>query len=216
MDRGFERRRLPRRVSPRVLIVCEGQKTEFNYFSKLIQSAKLKCAAALIPRQCNGGSALVVVQRAVVIRDQDSDFDRRRGDVVYCVLDVESHDPAKTASLARALSLAKREKLRLLLSNPSFEVWLLAHAGEFRRSFASPAALDKEMQRCLGLSKQQLNQNPRQVEPLLQKVEDAVVNARHVREDHFRRERETSKANASTDVYALVSFILGQTCTLPG
>ena len=134
-----------------------------------------------------------MVQCAVAIRDRDSDFDRRRGDVVYCVLDVEPHDPSKLASLSRAHSLAKREKMRLLLSNPSFEVWLLAHAGEFRRSFATPTALDKEMQLRLGLSKQQLNQNPRQVEPLLQKIEEAIVNAKHVREEHFGRERDTSK-----------------------
>jgi len=71
----------------------------------------------------------VVVQAAINERDRQ----KRRGEAyeeVWCVLDVEGVE--ETARLNEALALARREHMQLALSNPSFEVWLIAH---FTRCF---------------------------------------------------------------------------------
>ena len=124
-----QRPRNPRPRKMKLLVVCEGKSTEFTYLDGLCHEQGVQDRFAPQLRRGRGGDARVVVQAAINERDRQ----KRRGEAyeeVWCVLDVEGVE--ETARLNEAIALARREHMQLALSNPSFEVWLIAH---FTRCF---------------------------------------------------------------------------------
>jgi hypothetical protein len=204
---NLKRRRRPRKWSPRILVVCGGV-TEYNYFTQLQQQRKGDIKAALRIVKGHGGSAVDTVKLATKSRNSDGDFDAKQGDRVYCLIDVEPHAPA-THKLGEACRLAKDHRIEIVLSNPSFEVWLLAHTGEFRRSFATPGEAEALLQQQTDHGKDDYNAKPEHMLPLISAVDSAITNARAVRKHHHRKTKDTAQANSSTDVYLLVEFLLG-------
>lgn len=71
-----------------------------------------------------GMNALVTVE-AAVRGGKHTVLGLKTYDEVWCVLDVEHAAHAET--LTQAIALAGKHNIRLVLSNPSFEVWLLCH-----------------------------------------------------------------------------------------
>ncbi|MER0242846.1 RloB family protein [Streptomyces sp. HSW2009] len=64
---------------------------------------------------------------------------------VWCVVDVEA--PAPHASLDEAIALARRSGVRMALSNPCFELWLLLHIKHvlaYQTSADAQRALEKD------------------------------------------------------------------------
>jgi len=215
------RQRRPRKLSPRFIVACEGRKTEYNYFSVLNQRFTGRLRAALVPVADTGGTAVDVVTRASRKRDadeRDGKFRPSEGDRVYAILDVEPHDASKAQPLSDALQLAQKEGVRVLLSNPSFEVWLLCHvaeASELRRVFWTPSDADALLKKKSKGGKEELNRDTRRYATLLAKVHEAVTVAREVHEKHHGNCADLRKANACTEVYRLVGYLLGQTDTAP-
>jgi hypothetical protein len=73
----------------KVLIVCEGEKTEPNYFNELIEHYEINSANVAIDGSC-GSSPRSVFKRA----EQLYKSEERKGapfDRVYCVFDKDSH-----------------------------------------------------------------------------------------------------------------------------
>lgn len=208
---GRSRQRRPRTLSPRLIVACEGEKTEFEYLTRLNQSLKPKSGPALVPLRGRGKGAVGVVKQAIRQRDQDRQgqkFSKRDGDRVYALIDVEPHDPSKAAALQQALALAGKEGVCVLLSNPSFEFWLLCHVAEANdlcRSFADPQALDQGLRNRGYPGKDDLHQNPNLFDRFLPKAQHAVTVARHVHEQHHRSPTDIRTANACTQVYELVA-----------
>jgi hypothetical protein len=145
-------------------------------------------------------------------------FREREGDCVYALMDVEPHDPVKAAALDEALIEAARRGVRVLLSNPCFEYWLLCHVvdqGRAARSFADPEAADRELARQFGHCKSDLHRNPDLIERLLPRASDAVKVARHVHERHHRGVADIRRASGCTEVYRLVGFLTGDSDERP-
>jgi hypothetical protein len=125
------KRRPPQRESyDRVLIVCEGEKTEPNYFCELREYYKLNTANVdIIP--ADGSSPITVVHSAKVRqkheRKQGEQFDR-----IYCVFDKDEH-----TNYYDACKQASDNKIELATSIPCFEYWLLLHFKETMAPFAA-------------------------------------------------------------------------------
>jgi len=190
--------------------VCEGEKTERNYFDQLKREGCVAAKFAVTVAKGTGGHPEAVVQRAVELKETNEqrgeDFDE-----VWCVLDVETSEKRK--SLDRAAGLAERNSITLCLSNPCFEVWLIAHLDDTARSFADGRAAETHLN---GLWKRQFDSEYRKNDEDLYRrlgplARDAVSNARRVREQHHGAQRPTSECNSSTDVYRLVAHLLGDT-----
>lgn len=117
-----------RSVKRRFLIVSEGEVTEPEY----LRGFNAHHRAALIEIVCDirgvGRGPMPVVRRAIELRDQAHNKARQIGDTfeeyddVWCVVDVDSH-----ADISDARQAAKDNGLRLAISNPCFELWLLLH-----------------------------------------------------------------------------------------
>ncbi len=211
--RSTRKRRPPRQYSPRLIVVCEGEKTEYEYLTRLNQARKRPGGPVVVPLRGCGGDPAGVVERAIRERDNDrrgGKFDRAQGDRAYVLLDVEPHDPGRAPALDNALRLAREQDVCVLLSNPSFEFWLLCHLvseAEACRAFPNPAALDSELRRRFdGHGKDDLHRDPDLFDRLLSEAEHAVTVARHVHEKHHSK-ADVRGANACTTVYQLVDML---------
>ena len=126
-----------------VLIVGEGG-TEQYYFDGLKRDEAVSRAFTVTIKDAGGGSAEEVV-RSAIHHVERARQENREYDVAYCVMDVEGRD--KRMSLSRARTLARDSSIRCCLSNPSFEVWLLAHFTRTCKSFGNAANVVAELEK---------------------------------------------------------------------
>ena len=211
------RNRPPRRVSPRIIVVGEGRETEYNYFTTFAQRFK-DVGPAVIPRRPRKtGSPLTIVEQAIQFLDEDPYFEPKQGDRCYCLLDVEPHDGSKAASLDDAFARAKDNGIRILLSNPSFEFWLLCHAddeGVLKQRLAQPKDVDAALKQTFGVGKNELNANPRRFARLVEDAESATALARQVH-SQYHGGSSLRQANPGTEVYLLAEYFLGLASSPP-
>lgn len=140
-----ELRRAPETIDikERILIVCEGEKTEPRYLNNLIR--QLRVSTAEVRVHGKGGSAPIsVVEHAEKILEQDPDFK-----TVFLVFDRDRHESYNRAiNKCKSLAENKLSKIALMpiTSVPCFEYWLLLHVSESTKPYgvdpigASPAA----------------------------------------------------------------------------
>jgi hypothetical protein len=98
-----------------ILIVCEGSKTEPNYF-KGFQLTNVDVHGT-------GSNTLSVVQKAIDLKREA----RKMGkiyDQVWCVFDRDSFTPARFND---ALQLANNNSFSVAYSNEAFELWYILH-----------------------------------------------------------------------------------------
>ncbi len=125
-DPALRRRSPSREPKHRILIVCEGEKTEPFYFRELQHDFRNRLVHIEISNE--HGVPLTVVQKAIeerdnaareakAARDENLSFDE-----TWCVFDVDEHP-----NLDQALELARKSNLQVALSNPCFELWGLLH-----------------------------------------------------------------------------------------
>ncbi|WP_257012619.1 RloB family protein [Porphyromonas gingivalis] len=117
-----KRKKNTRDIIVRFLIVCEGQKTEPNYFKALIGNhySEVRDVEAEIRGQ--GCSTCALVERAKEIRD-DLEKERELGfDRIWVVFDKDDFD-----DFNRAIDLAKSYGFGCAWTNEAFELWFLLH-----------------------------------------------------------------------------------------
>ena len=197
-----------RPVKITILIVGEGQKTEPNYFRELKLEDNVTAKFSLTVKKGHGRSPGGVIEEALRYKLQAEN----RGeyyDEVWCVLDVEG--PDKHESLERAVVVARRNDITLCLSNPCFEVWLLAHFVRRSRAYndcdSVIVQLNNHWQRLCG---QNYRKNDEHIYLRVSSLtQTAIENAKQVREIDHRDIINTAEANSSTEVYKLVSYLIG-------
>jgi len=107
-----------RQLKAYFLIVCEGEKTEPNYFKGFPQ----KNGKIIFDIQFDGGgiSTLKVVEKAIELRDQS----KQKFDRTWAVFDRDSFE---SASFNSAILKAKAKGIECAWSNQAFELWYLLH-----------------------------------------------------------------------------------------
>lgn len=122
-DRDCERNP-PTRNAVRVLIVCEGSKTEPNYFKGLRHDCRISSATVEIPVD-NDPTPLKVLDYAETkyrsAMSADNPFDR-----VFCVFDKDRHHDYADA-LQKIEHMTPRDVFCAIPSVPCFEYFLLLH-----------------------------------------------------------------------------------------
>jgi hypothetical protein len=192
-----------------MLIVCEGRETEANYFHGLWDEIMAKSGSrkgfALTIKRGRGGSRRDIAQFAV---DQKNGS-RDEYDEYHCIMDVEHH--LHWAALPGALRLLKQNGFTVHLSNPSFEVWFLAH---FRRTSAIFADADAVITALNPLWKAGGNgkyekSDRAHFSKLRNRLVSAIATARAVRtKSHRPANATTENCNSSTDVYRFVERLV--------
>ena len=123
-SRQLDRRKAKRAPYDKVLIVCEGEKTEPQYFIGLKNYYELNGANVEITGDCGSAPKSIVEyakQRYREERDAGDPFNR-----VYCVFDKDMH-PTYEQALDMIASAKPDGTFFAVTSVPSFEYWLLLH-----------------------------------------------------------------------------------------
>ena len=121
---ALRRRRPFRNPLPRVLIVCEGTRTEPGYFHDLRHTERIPIELEISP----GGVPKTLVQRAVQLKNAAQKEAKIRQDEnllyddIWCVFDIDEH-PAVPDGKRQA----RDNEINLAISNPCFELWILLH-----------------------------------------------------------------------------------------
>jgi len=185
-----------------VLIVCEGNKTEPNYFRSLCRELKLNTANIKVVDSEYGTDPLSVVNYAIDEYKKDPLYDH-----VYCVIDRDRH-----ATFDQAIDLLHRTRLRNngqihgSISIPCFEYWLLLHFEYTTRPFNAPngQSICNTVQDML--KKHIANYDKgMDIHPVISdKIETAITNSRRVTVEM----QQNASDNPSTNLHELVSHLL--------
>lgn len=131
-------KRKRRKINPTILIVCEGKETEPLYFDSF-RTRYINISLEIPEKSSKGKSKskttdpLGLVKKAVFFKKNKYEINPEDGDRVYCIFDVDINyqNPdslkAKTDEIQAAYEVAKRNDIKLGISNPCFELWFLLH-----------------------------------------------------------------------------------------
>ena len=128
-SRELQRKRGSRQTAKRCLIVCEGSKTEPNYFNGLRSFLRCSTIQINVARNPRGTDPASVVRHAkeLFLQEKTDPYD-----AVFCVFDRDSHATYESA-VSQIEDLRRSKKpFHAIPSNPCFEFWVLLH---FDRSF---------------------------------------------------------------------------------
>lgn len=176
-----------------MLIVCEG-KTEEEYFRHLRNTERIPIRLEIKW----GVSPISLVRWAVDLKTTAEEEARKdanaRYEEIWCIYDVDDHQ-----HMAEAAALATTHSIRLGISNPCIELWLLLHFQE------QNAHLHRD--KALTLCKKHMpsyDKHPPcdKLHPL---CSDAIKRAKKL--DSWQTARNKPGANPSTQVYRLVESI---------
>lgn len=199
-------RRKPQRVTfERVLIVCEGEKTETGYLDDLRRSQGLT-GVRIVGRGAGPKAVWVRTQEEF---ERDRDYDR-----IFCVFDRDTH--AHYAAVIddirqhmKAGKIGRRRAGKTVLtpvpSDPCFEFWLLLHFQATTAAFTGPGDVLSRLRRCEDMVSYQKNQAGLfgRLQP---RLDTALANAKSV-----RRQADASGADGPrTDFDGLVEYLLVQ------
>lgn len=200
----LERVRKERAQGSRYLIVCEGSKTEPNYFGEFCRIHRLLTSRVSIAPS-DGSSPDRVVDHAKMLYLEDVAVGSDSYDQVFCVFDQDKH-PSYQGAVKRIEELKAHNKPFVAITSvPCFEYWLLLHFIYTRRSFHATDgrsicnAVVYELRKQPGFNSYEKGQKG--IYSLLQeKTSIAIINARQAELDA----RKTSEENPSTRVHILV------------
>lgn len=200
-----KRDRLRRRAArldprPRILVVCEGEKTEPAYLGEIGREEEVRLIEIVIVRAA--GVPKTLVERAAKMkRDSEQEAARHRDtllryDEVWCVFDVDDHP-----MLNEARQQARDNGIRLAISNPCFELWLVLH---FQDQHAHIHR--KDVQRTCRSHMRDYHKTARYAD-LKPNYREAVERASKLDERHARDNQPGT--NPSTSVYTLTERLRG-------
>lgn len=128
LKKDTARRASKRDLYEKVLIVCEGTKTEPKYFSEIKNYYKLATANITISSDC-GSDPISVFEHAVKVY-QEANSSLNPYDRVYCVFDQDSYHLGRNVyqtALDRIKSFRPQNTFFAINSVPCFEYWFLLH-----------------------------------------------------------------------------------------
>lgn len=195
----FQRKTKTRKTRKRFLIVCEGEKTEVNYFKAFNVSKKIEVMV-----RGEGKNSVSLVEKAISIIDnlkEDDSFDE-----IWCVFD---KDNCSKEQFNQADGLAKQNNIKIAYSNEAFEVWFILH---FQYLDIATSRLDyqkilnTQMKKC-GLleGKEKYEKNREDMYEKLKPYQTlAITNAEKLIKDRDESKKHPFDANPSTTVHKLV------------
>ncbi len=196
----LRRRRATKAPYDVILIVCEGAKTEPNYFTELKKAFRLSNANVRI---CGRGSdPFSVVDFAIKTFRREPEFDR-----VYCVFDSDRHTTYSAAlDKVKRTRLGKGSKIFAIASVPCFEFWLLLHFTYTTKPFDAPFGASI-CSKVIEELKKYLPAYQKGAQDIFKKIQDkldnAITNARRVEQFH----QTSCTDNPSTCMHSLVEYL---------
>ena len=208
--RKLQRKIAARKPYDRVLIVCEGKKTEPTYFLDLVNRCQLSTANVTVVGDGYDPRRLVATAKTLEKKE------RQLGDsydVVYCVFDRDQH-----AHFCPASKAARNARLKLARSWPCFEYWLVLHFFTFLPDEPHHRFVDHRRpydrsgnrsaaQNCVGELKGYLPRYTKSMAGVYKKLEDLLETAMSNAKLALSDAKATGSPNPSTEVHLLVEYL---------
>ncbi len=192
-NRGYDRISETRSIRERILICCEGKKTEPNYFRKFPIDIEL------VEIDIDGGVNTIALVNDAIDRKHKAERKSRPYNQVWCVFDRDDFPPDH---FNQAISKAKDHQIRVAYSNPCFELWYYLHFHYIdtainRKKYCSM------LSNCM---KKKYEKNDGDMYSFLKhKQQIAINNAKKLRNSYFTCNPE--RDDPSTTVYLLVETL---------
>lgn len=192
---------LRRKVSIRepydvILVACEGEKTEPNYFNDF--RLELKLNPENIKIRGLGVDPLTVVEHAV------EEFNKHKGyDRVYCVFDKDQHSSYETAiNKINSLRENIEDPIPIYAANsvPSFEYWILLHFEDTRRPYATKQLLCD--------LKKHIKDYKKGSKDIFEKTKHNLRTAIKRAKKYHQQQGDDGTDNPSTKVHELIEYLL--------
>lgn len=184
-----------------MLIGAEGvNKTERNYFLGFNRRQK-NYRVIFAPGSDTDPEGIV---KEVIRNKEENGLEAALGDVAYAVFDT---DFGKEPQIERARKVAERNGIRLALSNPCFEVWLMLHFRYSTKGYYSNEDVHNDMSKLWPDYRKNLNS----FERIQEKESEAIRNAEKLKSFHANtkgKEVKIEHCNPSTDVDRLVKKLI--------
>ena len=181
----------------RLLVVCEGAKTERVYFEALRAKYRLRTVDVVVCGSDRGTDPVSVVECAL---------DRRKAEGfnhVWCVIDTESYRKARERKLSAALDLARQNEIQVAISNPCFEFWYLLH---FERHAGSLGRCSKVVTK-LHEHLPGYHKGTNVFDTLDPLTDTAIQNAASINHDQWTSEPDYLLRDPSTEAHEIVKLI---------
>ena len=176
------------------LIVCEGEKTEPNYFRSFPVDTKV----IKLDIKGEGKNTKSLVEKAMELKS-NAEYDEK--DRFGCVFDRDKNpkNPNDSQNFNSALTLAINNGIEIAYSNDAFELWYLLHF-HFYNTGISRQDYQNMLTKLLGHEYQKNSETI--YEELKDKQENAIKNAERLLKEYTCPNPETD--NPSTTVHLLV------------
>ncbi len=210
MNKKPHRKKPSKEIKPRFLIVTEGESEE-NYFIALKKLYR-NCPIEIIARKGKQSNPLAVLKTAAkeIADSRDNQYN-----AAFVVVDREapSTDPTclQSALEQSRKPVAKKDiKCDVLISNPSFEVWLLAHFTYTTRSYNNADAVILDLKNYIPNYKKAydfssyINDANRGL--CIEKLKTALENSKRL-ERYHGESFSPLRSNPSTQVYKIIESI---------
>lgn len=199
------RRTNTRKVRERILILCEGAKTEPNYFNgiKADKSQENQLTGLRIEvYDTKYNTAVELVKESIELKEAAAD-DRNPYDSVWVVVDKDYY-----YKHPEAYDLAEENDVRIAFSSISFEYWFLLHFGRFKIAFERSRDLEKYLrEHNYYKSYKKSHDHYTKLRP---KTYKAIANAKWLRKEiDYQEDVRPYHYNPFTNVDVLVEYLLG-------
>ena len=184
---NLKRKIAQRLVKKRILIVCEGEKTEPNYFKSFRITS-----ADIIGKGFNTESLVNFAKE----QEEKAKEEKIPYDQIWCVFDKDSFSKTKFNT---AIQQAETYGFKIAYSNECFELWYLLHF-EYITSALTREQYNKKLTKLL---KEEYKKNSMDMyDVLLPKQKQAIRNAKKLLKNFSNN--SFAEYNPSTTVYLLV------------
>ena len=176
------------------LIVCEGEKTEPNYFRSFPVDTKV----IKLDIKGEGKNTKSLVEKAIELKNGSESDETDR---FWCVFDRDKNpkNPNDSQNFNSAITLARNNGIDVAYSNDAFELWYLLHF-HFYKTGISRQDYQNMLTKLLG---HEYKKNSETIyEELKNKQQDAIKHAKRLLIEYDRPNTETD--NPSTTVHLLV------------
>ncbi len=191
------------------LIVCEGEKTEPNYFESLkISLPKGVLELTSIDIDGTGKNTLSIIDEAIKLRDKYEEKYLRKIDKVWAVFDKDSF-PSKNFNNAINKGENLRPKINCAWTNEAFELWYLLHFNYYNTGISRhqyQKLIEREVNQASGSNSFRYVKNSKEMFFLLNKYgnqEHAIRNAKKLEE--LYSDKSYSNHNPCTKVHKLIN-----------
>jgi hypothetical protein len=178
-----------------VIIASEGEKTEKQYFeSDLFRNPRVQ--VKVLETKKGFSAPDYVLQR---LKDFARETDLQPDDELWLVVDKDRWPEQNLKRVCSHAVRGRKQKARIAVSNPCFELWLFLHHADWDTPSPSSRQVEEELRRLLG----NYNKSNLDIERFQGRIEIAVSRAKQLDVAPSKRWPE----NPGTHVYRLVEVI---------